>query len=479
MKYLLTILILTIPFAMYSQECDCELNFKWLKKTFEENDAGFSYVIKEKGNESYKAHNEIFAQKVKNISDQLECAEAMNEWLSFFRLGHLSIKPIVDEYISKLSKEKIIEQFKDWEKTNVDIEQFKIYIQSRNIQDYEGIWTVGSSSVGIKKVNDSYLGFIIDSDGVYWKEGQVKLKIHADNSVTYYMKNHSAKHFDNAELLGRNYLLMGFITLKRTDPVFESEPEVNQYIEKMKIYDPYFEKIDKNTVMLRIPRFYGSDIKPKIDSVISTNKSLILASKNLIVDIRNNGGGADRSYKEIIPFLYTNPIRTIGVEYLSTALNNQRMLDFISDEKYGFNEEEKKWAQVSYEKLSKGEGEFVNLDSTDVTIDILDTVYPNPQNIGIIINENNGSTAEQFLLAAKQSKKVKLFGTTTSGILDISNMYFVKSPSGEFELGYSLTRSMRIPDMAIDNKGIQPDYYIDKSVPKYKWIEFVTEIIDE
>ena len=27
--------------------------------------------------------------------------------------------------------------------------------------------------------------------------------------------------------------------------------------------------------------------------------------------------------------------------------------------------------------------------------------------------------------------------------------------------------------MTIDNKGIQPDYFIYNDVPKYKWIDFV------
>ncbi|HVV03736.1 MAG TPA: hypothetical protein VHC96_05900, partial [Puia sp.] len=76
------------------------------------------------------------------------------------------------------------------------------------------------------------------------------------------------------------------------------------------------------------------------------------------------------------------------------------------------------------------------------------------------------------------SRKVKLFGATTFGELDFSNMYFIPNPCHEFELGYCLTRSMRIPGMAIDGKGIQPDYYLDRSIPRYMWIRFVNDVLN-
>ena len=38
---------------------------------------------------------------------------------------------------------------------------------------------------------------------------------------------------------------------------------------------------------------------------------------------------------------------------------------------------------------------------------------------------------------------------------------------------------MRIPEMTIDDKGIQPDYYIDKEIPKYEWIKYVADILNE
>lgn len=229
---------------------------------------------------------------------------------------------------------------------------------------------------------------------------------------------------------------------------------------------------------MRIPSFDGS-YKQEIDSVILANKSIILKTENLIIDLRNKGGGSDGSYEEIIPFLYTNPIREVGVELLSTRLNNQRMLDFINKPEYGLSDEDKLWAKTAYDTLQNHLGKFVNLNASKFSIQKSDTIYPYPKNIGIIINKGNGSTTEQFLLAAKQSKKVKLFGTTTLGVLDISNMNFVKSPCGEFELGYSISKSYRIPNMTIDSKGIQPDYFLDSEIEEFDWLDYVTKILND
>lgn len=467
--------LLFFPFTVFSQECDCESNYKWVKKTIEENDAGFSYLIQRKGLDAYEKHNEIFYQKVKGISNPMECEEALKAWLAFFRSGHIGIK---HSGANKLSNDQIIELYKDSERIDVDLEAFTNYLESKKEVDYEGVWLLGSYKIGIKKVDNNYLGFIIEADGVYWSKGQIKFKINSDNSSVYYLRDHSERTYSNTKLLGDNYIQAGRVILKRIAPGFKCNPKIDQYFEMVTTKKPYFESINRETAYLRIPTFRGTE-KSNIDSVILANKELILKTPNLIVDIRYNGGGSDRSYKELLPILYTNPIRTVGVELLSTPLNNKRMLDFINDPKYGFDDKGKKWAKESFDKLSKHMGEFVDLDSSAVDITKYDTIHPFPQNIAILINESNGSTSEQFLLAAKQSKKVKLYGTTTAGVLDISNMYGVESPDGDFKLGYSLSKSMRVPEMTIDDKGIQPDYYIDKSIPKYEWIEFVVKSLNE
>lgn len=158
------------------------------------------------------------------------------------------------------------------------------------------------------------------------------------------------------------------------------------------------------------------------------------------------------------------------------------MLDFCKNYKeYGIDPREVPFYRAAYDSLNNHLGEFVNLmpNRKLVRIDSGYSTLPYPKQVAIIINGGNGSTAEQFLLEAKQSKKVKLFGTTTSGVLDISNMYFVESPCKEYRLGYALSKSYRIPNMAIDNKGIQPDYYIDQTIQNPEWVEYARKILED
>jgi len=465
-----------------AQECSCADNYAWLKETFENNDAGFQYVIDQKGEIEYQKHCDTYAGMVKTISDKQECVETLLNWLRFFRKGHLWLELNNDNSsngLERIDTVKIREQFSAWETYPYNEKEFDSYLSNITEPGLEGLWTSPPYIIGIRKVKDEYVGFIIDADGVYWRKTQVKFKIRDNNNkltATYYMQDHTAKEFSNVELVGNNYLQMDFVTLERIKPTFSADKHISMYFNFMTTEVPLFEQLSEGTVILRIPSFSYSE-KKRIDSIIDANWETITSTENLIIDLRYNGGGSDNSYGKILPIIYTNPIRSVGVEFLSTPLNNQQMIDLMNDPEW--SEEDKKWARDALGKLSQHIGEFVNLDNTTVTIETFDTIYPYPRNVGIIINEGNGSAAEQFLLEAKQSKKVKLFGTTTAGVLDISNMYFIDSPCKDFNLGYSLSRSMRIPDMTIDDKGIQPDYYIDNTISKYDWIDFVNRVLNE
>ncbi len=484
---LLFILVVVVATG-YSQKCDCLSNLKWLKETFEKNDAGFQYVIDKKGERAYMIHNKMFMDKAKNVKDKNECLKLLNDWTEFFRKGHLQVvfnqgaglKDI--GLTAKAKKSKNL--FKDSPVFDIDLKHFKKNVSNLDVKNgFEGIWYSKPYTIGIIKDKENperdYVGFIIKSGNPDWSPKQIKLEIYKNKEgqydMKYYMGNHTPREFNNVEILGNNYLLAGFVTFKRLEPKLRSSKEFALFFKSLSVEAPFVEKISDSTVLLRIPSFMFGQ-KKKIDSVLDKNKDLITHMPYLIIDLRNNGGGSDSSYEALIPFLYTNPIRVVGLEFLSTELNNKRMLNFIKNP--GFSDEDKKWAKKAFEKLNKHLGEFVNLDDDVVSIVTKDTIYPYPKNIGILINKNCGSTTEQFLLAAKQSKKVKLFGTTTSGALDISNLNMTVFPCGEYQLWYGLTKSFRIPGMAIDDKGIQPDFYFDPTIKPYEWIKKTEEILN-
>lgn len=369
-----------LPITISAQKCDCKSVFNWTKSTFEENDAGFQYIIDKKGEQSYSLHNKIYTQKIISIKNPIECETVIREWLSFFRKSH------VEFHYTK----------------NTDAQKAKNPI----------------------KIDTPIIPKGIENDQTY------------------------ALH-------------KKFKTIKT----------------------PFVEEIDSSTLYIRIPSFLGSQ-KQLIDSVILANKPKILNTENLIIDIRNGTGGNDASYEELMPFIYTNPIRMPSVEFLSTELNNQRMYDLATntgialEHNLNLSEEDMAKFQANYDTLSKHIGKFVNLSRSKVNITKYDTIYSYPKKIGVLINHNNVSTDEQFILEAKQSTKVKFFGTTTKGGLDVSNLNLTFTPDKDFVLVYALSKSLRIPDFVVDDIGIMPDYYIDDEIPEYKWINYTYEILN-
>ena len=461
------------------QTCNCESNFEWTKKTFEENDAGFQYIIDKKGQAAYNIHNQMMLEKVKSAKTSTECNGLLNEWLKFFRLGHIGIEQLINEApvsqnISQTTNVTVNETGK------IDIPKFEEYIATKEEADYEGVWLIGDYKIGIKKEGMNYNGFIIAADVDGWREpGLVKLKIedNGDRMIsTFYMRNHSPVKSGEPELIGKNHLQIGQQILKRLAPVFPVDSFVESYFKSINSANPFVEELNSTTLYLRIPSF-GFENKSAIDKVIADNREKILTTENLIIDLRYNGGGSDQSFAELLTFIYTNPVRTISVEFLSTEKNNQQFLEYSTNT--DFDEATRQGAKNIYDKLHEKLGEFVSPSNVPISIDQRDIVYEYPKNVGIIINEGNASTTEQFLLAAKQSKKVKLFGTTTSGALDISNMASIESPCKEFKLWYCMSRSMRIPGMTIDDIGLQPDFYLDKTIPQHKWVDFVNEILNQ
>ena len=377
LKFLLFVILAFQSSFLIGQNCDCEQELKWVINTFENNDAGFQYVIDRKGVKDYTRFNENMIEKSKQNNDIRGCQKVIDEWLEYFRKGHL--------FISTFNNKK-------WQ------QEMLPYFMPAGYQP-------------IKLIEDK--------------------------------------------------------TQSKQDTTAQKNDAIDY---------PYIENLSDSTLYLYIPSF-EIQYKTAIDSVLAANDALIKKTPNLIIDIRNSGGGSDASFQKIIPYLYTNPIRNIGQEVRATELNRKGYEGYLKMMKANNNKEQASIVKEIALEIDQNMGNFFTPKSSPaISIDSSYTKLPFPRKVGIIIKETNGSADEEFLLLAKQSSKVKLFGTSTFGSLDISNVSFAFSPSGAFVLGYAMTKSYRIPDFCIDGIGLQPDYFIDRTVTD--WVQFTKNILE-
>lgn len=464
-------------YKSYSQNCNCPELLDWMSKTFEKNDAGFQYIIDKKGKDDYEKHNALITQKAKGALNLIDCRSVLYDWLHYFRPGHISLL-IKDEVL--LGKE-VRAKYKNERTINLtEQELISILEKKKNKDAIEGIWSNGRYRVGIiadEKSLKKFIGFIIKGDSIYWVPKQVIMDItlNADNesySVNYGMRDHSKK-IKQISFTNENKSLFSlfdwFWTREYPSPKFTQRDKILVAFTNSKL--PFIEKLSNKTIYFRVPSF-AFEQKKMIDSILDKYYTLISSTPNLIIDIRNGTGGSDASYKKILDYLYTNPIRTVSVQLYATELNA------LAFERYAKQLNNSFYSKMA-EEMRKNIGKFINISEKTFEIDTLEQVLAYPQKVAIICNQNNGSTDEQFLLAAKQSSKVKVFGRPTGGMLDISNMNFVDFPNGQMQLGYCMSKSYRSPNYCIDGIGIQPDYFIDDAISENDWIEYTRKILEQ
>ena len=217
---------------LHAQTCTCESNFEWVKKTFEENDAGFQYIIDKKGQAAYNIHNHLMLEKIKTAKTLTECTDLLSEWLKFFRSGHIGVQQLATTNNALVS-----------EKYKIDFSQFEKYISEKKEADFEGIWATGVSKIGIKKDGTDYVAFFMESELETRKPEDVLLKIIQDGDK---FKTISQHNIGAPKVIGKNNLQFeGMSTWKRLSPVFSEDPDSENYIKSVLSGNPYLEEIGR------------------------------------------------------------------------------------------------------------------------------------------------------------------------------------------------------------------------------------------
>lgn len=432
--------------ALMSQQVANTATLDSLKAYIERNYAGFADKVNAQTQQVYAAHTKQSAEYAKRAVSPADHYFAINHYLTFFKDQHLYINPPPDTtHVENIQlDEKKLQQ---------------LYHTGKN--SIEGIYYTGDSVYKVALVKNkkglrSFAGVILTSKAASWKKGQVKFEL-IETGVNQYMgiwynRAHNLL-FSSVRFNPRNGLGDQGWYKQGSTPEVAEEP-FQLFAEESKL-NTFFKFLNDSTCYLRVKTFNATNAK-NIDSVINTNKAYLQSKRRLIIDLRSNGGGSDRSMSFLKPILYTDPIKNIGVDMLTTP-ENTAAWDTLIDQ-YRNNLPKDYLDNISkrihqYDGMERGMVNFA-ADNTDT----LPEVWPNPTRVAIVIDGHCGSSTEEFLLFARQSKKTIMAGEHSLGVLDYSNVVPRRFSNPSFVLHYPTTRSRRIDaGLAIDNKGIQPD----------------------
>jgi hypothetical protein len=453
-------------------------DFDFIVEKLRRNYAGWDTKVTDKSQPALDQLTARLRIAAQNASPETLTA-ILQEWVKFFDDGHVGVERIAPATpsVSLPAAPEATPAF-DWTEASVRAE---LAARGGSRDPLEGIWEIGGGRyrLGILPTPGSpgaFSAVVLTTTAQGWSAGQVKAKLtRKANDVLdiLYRAGDHGEHKTEASLLldGAVLKLSEWGNWVREVPAI-SDPGL---VERAFAPDTMFMKsLSPNTLWLRIPDFNETRAKP-LKEILETNAAALASTANLVIDLRNNGGGADFVYGPLTPLLYSRPIYSVGVE-IRASEDNVRLRKAIADELRAEAPEVAQHLDRQVERMAAALGTFVPGGEQNFYIERLDTVRRFPKRVAILL-DNAASTGEQFLLEARQSRKVTLFGKENSaGVLDFANVVGMPTPSGRHQLFWATSRSMRLPSDPVDPDGIAPDIRIpaDQADPvayAQRWLE--------
>lgn len=468
MKSIMVMGMLLITVTMKAQTCACEKEFLHIKNIVEHNFAGFPDRIKALSKAVYHKRTDelLLLTRDKFASDN--CPLIINRYLDIFKSNHLGFSLDLD--YSKTDTDFVNHR----PIFNITEEKMAELKKSRS---WEGIYYfIHDSSTKIAVIKDptplhDYIAVTLESTRPTWKKGMIKWegKLVNDSLLRglLYMRNHRPKMegfnlWEDNNRIGGDWRREGAPVKEysRSAPTREQSPTIEA------------KSLTPTTFYIKMASF-NPRYKRAVDSILKTNEQLLNSTPNLVLDLRDNGGGTDDLWEGLIPWFYTQPIKTIGADVWATETTISRYKKWMEDKSLPKEMIDNVSRQVA--NMEKAKGQWIK--KNDDQIDSSFRPKPFPQKIVILINRWCGSATEELLLTARQSSKVILAGENTVGNLDYSNIVTIPFSCYPYTLVYATTRSRRLDiHQGIDNIGIAPKYRLAEGTD---WIKEALKIVEQ
>lgn len=189
---------------------------------------------------------------------------------------------------------------------------------------------------------------------------------------------------------------------------------------------------------------------------------------NLIIDLRNNGGGDATTISALEPLMFApgeTPNNNIPVRLFNCTERNVdlfiELCNLYRDLELDDNTRNMlKFAETMFED-NRGNG-FVEFDFSQI-VGVMQREFEgtaNPKNVIILMDENTASAAESFVEGSAESSKVVTIGRATMGINDYSDLV-IKNWGNKYALHYPVSKLSTLTEHhPIFGTGIKPDVHV-------------------
>jgi Peptidase family S41 len=459
MKTIFFVILILSFFPGVSQlnHCNCKADFDSLTTSIEKNYIGFDNSAFFSLKSDYTTFKNSMNDSVIKSVDFYDCYKLLKSYLRYFKDPHLTISLRTDTALRKL-----------YSGIFSKIRHAKEFINQEPDDEICGLYKSGTSNytVVVSKDSDTYVGKIIKGDSLFWFSEQVKFLLIPESDffsgkTKYFLKDHLMTTVDYF-FESKKITIMGVDVLYKIKNKEDELPDLAKFE-----LNTSFKIISDSTNYLSIPNL---DLGQKniIDSILTLHHAELNSRPNLIIDLRNNGGGYSASFKNLLPLIYDKPF-VLPPFYFKASLDNITMRIKSQSRNYDSIK-----LQQHKEYLLSNLDNVIEMHGYDTTV--ISNVPKYPERICVLVNRGTASAAEHFIYYCKLSKKVKVLGVNTRGAfnyLDLiaqrklpSNYYQYLCPTGEYK---------NIPQMT--NIGFQPD--VTLKISEYgQWVESARKLLE-
>lgn len=430
MRTLFTLGFALMAFSVFGQDCDCKSQLSYVIKYYEENNPAFQKL--ENDAEEAKKYNSEKAkllEKARLEKDDDACIIHLDRYVSLLKDHHSDIgfqlKRIDLSSPELIAAFKTSERYRQFPKKNIDTLQLIPYLKAKEFANIEGIYSDGGKIVfGIvkkKKSKNTYEGIVLKSNKLL-NVGHILMELTQKDKNLFDVSY-------NVGLLGFNFnRVLKSMKIENGQLASFGFSKVQTGSESSD--KPYeFKALTDSVNYLRLSDF-DARLTDKLDAFYNEIDQAIQSKPYLIVDLRNNGGGSERSYLNLLPYAYTRPLKIDPSSVWVSPENIKRYEETSEESNKELIDRMKKATPFTFIPQSEKGQDTYTIENP--------TAYP--KKIVLLFNKGTASAAEGLITYFQQSDKVITVGENSGGYIGYGNVMTAEIPCGKFKIRSTTTR---------------------------------------